>query len=122
LKNHYRLYCKTLKDVIREAKKQHYNRQVLNSSNKIRTIWDITKSVTGKLTKVDTIQELKVNGKVIRDRQDIADSVNSFFLSVVENNINNNFKINNKPLEYLRQAFNHPFRSIKYYAVTSSEI
>jgi hypothetical protein len=122
LKNHYRLYCKTLKDVIREAKKQHYNRQILNSSNKIRTVWDITKSVTGKLTKVDTIQELKVNGKVISDRQDIADSLNSFFLSVVENNINNNFKINNKPLDYLRQAFKHPFPSIKYYAVTSSEI
>jgi hypothetical protein len=43
---------------------------------------------------------------------------------VVENtrNINNNFKINNKPLDYLQQAFNHPFPSIKYYAVTSSEI
>jgi hypothetical protein len=50
---------------------------------------------------VDTIQELKVNVKVISDRQDIADSLNSFFLSVVENNINNNFKINNKPLDYL---------------------
>ena len=119
LKNRYRLYCKILKDVIREAKKQHYNRQVLNSSNKIRTMWDITKSVTGKSTKIDTIQELKVNGNVISSSQDIADSLNNFFLSVVENNT---FKINNSPLDYLRQAFHHPFPSIKYHAVTSSEI
>jgi hypothetical protein len=55
LKIHYRQYCEILKDVIREAKKQYYNRQVLNSSNKIKTVWDITESVTGKLTKVDTI-------------------------------------------------------------------
>jgi hypothetical protein len=52
-KRHNRLYCKILKDVIREAKRQHCNRQVLNSSNKIRTIWHITKSVTGKLAEVD---------------------------------------------------------------------
>jgi adenylyl- and sulfurtransferase ThiI len=101
LKTHYRWYCKILKDVIREAKKQYYNRQVLNSSNKIKTVWDITKSVTGKLTKVDTIQKLKVNGEVMSKRQDIADSVNSFFLSVAENNTNKNFKTNCKPLDYL---------------------
>jgi hypothetical protein len=45
------------------------------------------KLVTGKLTKVDTIQELKVEGEVISNRQDIADSLNSLFLSVAENNI-----------------------------------
>jgi hypothetical protein len=51
LKVHYRWYCKTLKDVIREAKKQYYNKQVLNFGNKIKTVWNITRSVTGKLTK-----------------------------------------------------------------------
>jgi hypothetical protein len=73
------LYCKILKNVIREAKKKHYSKQILNSSNKKRTVWDITKFLTGKLTKVDTIQELKFNGEVISNRQDIADSLNSFF-------------------------------------------
>jgi hypothetical protein len=36
--------------------------------------------------------------------------------------MNKNFKVNNKPLDYLQQAFNHPFSSIKYNAVTSTEI
>jgi hypothetical protein len=49
---------------------------------------------------MDTIQELKVNGEVISNRQDIADSINSFFLSVAENNANKNFKTNSKPLDY----------------------
>jgi hypothetical protein len=72
-----------LKNVIREAKKKHYSKQILNSSNKTRTVWDITKFLTGKLPKVDTIQELKFNGEVISNRPDIADSLNCFFLSVV---------------------------------------
>jgi hypothetical protein len=58
LKNHFILYCKILKDIVREAKRQHYNRQVSNSSNKTRTTWDIVRSVTGKLTNDKTIQEL----------------------------------------------------------------
>jgi hypothetical protein len=83
-------HTKILKDVIREAKRQHYNRQVSNSSNETRTTWDIVRSVTGKLINDKTIQELEVNRKVIRNRQNIAVFVNNFFLSMVDDNINNN--------------------------------
>jgi hypothetical protein len=41
---------------------------------------------------------------------------------VAENNTNKNFKTNCKPLDYLWQAFNHPFPSIQYHAVMTSEI
>jgi hypothetical protein len=100
-KNYYRHYCKILKNVTREAKKKHYNRQVLKSSNKIRTVWNIIKLVTGKLTKVNPIQELKIKGEVISNRQAIADSLNSFFVSVAENNLSKYIKTDNKPLDYL---------------------
>jgi hypothetical protein len=43
LKNYFRLYYKILKDVIREAKRQHYNRHASNSSNETRTTRDIVK-------------------------------------------------------------------------------
>jgi hypothetical protein len=113
------LYCKILKEVIRDTKRQYYNRQILNSNNKIRTVWVITKSVTGKLTNEETIQEIKVNGEVISNRQNIADFLNNFFSSVVDN-INNNPMDNSKPSD-LQQAFNHPFPNIKYHAVTTFE-
>jgi len=51
MKNYYKLYCRILKYVIREAKYQYYNKQILHSNNELKTIWDITKSVTGKSTK-----------------------------------------------------------------------
>ena len=70
LKNHYRQYCKTLKDVIKEAKNSIIINKS-NSSNKIKTIWDITKSVTGRSTKIDTIQELNIKGNVISNSQGI---------------------------------------------------
>jgi hypothetical protein len=41
-KNYYRQYCKILTSFIREAKKMYYSRQELKSSNKIRTMWNIT--------------------------------------------------------------------------------
>jgi Notch-like protein len=54
--------------------------------------------------------------------QNIADFLNKFFLYIVDNNIKNNSITSNKPLHYLRQAFNNLFRSIKYHVVTTSEI
>jgi len=47
LKNHYKLYCKILSNVIREAKKCHCNKQIENLKNKMKTIWDITRTLTG---------------------------------------------------------------------------
>jgi hypothetical protein len=37
--------------VIKEAKILHYNKQILTSRNKIRTIWNIVKSEKGKKIK-----------------------------------------------------------------------
>lgn len=54
----------------------------------MRTIWNITKSVTGKFAKVNSVQELNVDGQITKNRQYIADFLNSFFISVAENNIN----------------------------------
>jgi hypothetical protein len=76
-----------------------------------RTIWNITKSVAGKFPKVKLDQELKVDGQIIKNRQNIAEFLNGFFTSVVENNISKNLKTN-KPLDYLRQASDHPFPGI----------
>jgi hypothetical protein len=41
---------------------------------------------------------------------------------VVDNIINNNPMANNKPSDYLQQAFNHPFPNIKYHTVMTFEL
>jgi hypothetical protein len=56
---------------LKKQKKQYYNKQILNSNNKIKTIWNITKLVTGKSTVNDDIRELQINGNMINNTQGI---------------------------------------------------
>jgi capsular polysaccharide biosynthesis protein len=46
LKKYYKQYCKILANVIKEAKKYTYNNQINNSTNKIKTTWNIIKTET----------------------------------------------------------------------------
>jgi hypothetical protein len=42
------MYCKILSKVIKEAKRNNYNSQILESNNKIKTTWEIVKVESGK--------------------------------------------------------------------------
>jgi hypothetical protein len=47
------MYCKILSKVIKEAKRNNYNSQIIESNNKIKTAREIVKVESGK----DTINE-----------------------------------------------------------------
>ena len=49
LKNYYKQYCRTLASVIKEAKRCMYNNQIINSTNKTKTTWNIIKTETNRL-------------------------------------------------------------------------
>jgi hypothetical protein len=89
MKNYYKLCCRILKYVIREAKYQYYNKQIFHSNNKMKTIWDITKSRTGKSTKNYTMFELYSNGNENNSSKDITDSFSLYLIPIMENNFNN---------------------------------
>ena len=65
LKEDYKLYCKLLSKVIKEAKILQYMKQILTSYNKTRTTWNIVKSKIGKRRGSEEISLLCVNGKLI---------------------------------------------------------
>jgi hypothetical protein len=46
---YYKQYCKILARVITEVKRSKYNNQIINSTNKIKTTWNIIKSETNRL-------------------------------------------------------------------------
>jgi len=54
LKNYYKQYCKILTDIIRVAKRSVYHNQIINSNNKMKTKWNIIKSVSGRQTEHET--------------------------------------------------------------------
>jgi hypothetical protein len=51
LKSYYKTYCRILSGVIKTAKKLHYNKLIINSNNKAKTIWDIVRTETTKKKK-----------------------------------------------------------------------
>jgi hypothetical protein len=55
LKNYYKLYCKILSNVIQEAKKYYFSKQIETSNNKMKTTWDITRLLTGIKTKNEDV-------------------------------------------------------------------
>ena len=78
LKNYYKLYCKILSNIIREAKKHYYSKQIENSKNKMKTIWDITGTLTGTKTKNEDIHQLNINGNINYNLQTIPDFFNNY--------------------------------------------
>ena len=73
LRNYYKKYCKILSKVIKEAKKLKYDNKIQNSKNKNKTIWDIVKLETNKGPNNEKICTLKVDGKWIREKQEIVE-------------------------------------------------
>jgi hypothetical protein len=53
MKIHYRKYCRILTQIIKEAKRMHYNKQLLESDNKVKVVWKIVKKETVKVSKED---------------------------------------------------------------------
>ena len=81
LKRYYKIYCRFLSEVIKMAKKLHYDKLITNSNNKVKTIWDIVKTETSIKNK-DGVSALNIDGKTIKDHQNIANIFNTYFLNL----------------------------------------
>jgi len=62
LKQYYKLYCKTLVKVIKEAKRMTLGERILKSNNKSKTTWDIINELLGKQHTTHDIQKLTTDG------------------------------------------------------------
>jgi hypothetical protein len=58
-----------LSNVIKEAKKYYFSKWTENSKNKVKIIWDITKSLTGMKTKNEDVHQLNINGNINNNLQ-----------------------------------------------------
>ena len=115
------MYFKILSNVIREAKEHYYSKQIENSENKMKTTWDITKTLTGTKTKNEDIHQLNINSNVKYNRQTIPDFFNNYFLSITGKN-HSAFNKNNNFVDYLHLTCNKPFPNTKYQYASMKEI
>jgi hypothetical protein len=84
MKIHYRKYCNKLTQVIKKAKCMHYNRQILESKNKVKAVWKIVKKETGKYFTEEVTPSVKINGNAIQNPKLLANSFNAYFLTITE--------------------------------------
>ena len=121
LKNRYKLYCRILSNVIREAKKCYFSKQVETSKNKMKTIWDITRLLTGIRTKNDDIHQLNTHNNTNNDSQTMPDFLNKYFLSITGKNHNVSDK-NDNSADYLNLTCNEPYPDMKYQYTSTVEV
>jgi tRNA uridine 5-carbamoylmethylation protein Kti12 len=75
-------YCKIVRNVVKEAKKQHYSRRIGKSNTKIKTTMNNIKKETGKVHSVEQVPTLLVNDEKLKDPTYVANAFNSFFTTV----------------------------------------
>jgi hypothetical protein len=125
IKNFYKTYCKLLSRSIIETKRSYYDKQISNSNNKIKSMWNIVKAITGRKSDYDVIPILSSHDKSSISPKIISDSFNKYYLSVADNIINKTFNNYNSTdrstnhIEYLSDIYKTTFPTIKYnYAST----
>ena len=126
-KIHYRRYCKVLRDVIKLAKWKYYNNLLTNSTSKTKTTWNIINENINKRHRRHDISSININGVFTQNNQVIADTFNSYFLSVAQHimaNSKNSNSVGNhhNPLNYLRSTLTQPFPPNKPKFVSPKEI
>jgi hypothetical protein len=109
-----------LSNIKKEAKKLYCSKQIENSKNKMKNIWDITRTLTGIKTRNEDIHQLNINGNVNYNLQTISNFFNNYFLSITGKNPSA-FKKDNNSVHYQRLTGNKPFPNIKYRCTSMKE-
>jgi hypothetical protein len=112
MKIHYRKYCKILTQVIKEAEHMHYNRQILESNNKVKAVWKIVKKETGKYSTEDVTPSIKINDNAIKNPKVLANSFNTYFLTIIERMNNDTTTLTTEDTtKYLTEAILPKYKS-----------
>jgi conjugal transfer/entry exclusion protein len=99
----------------------YYNNQIKNSANKIKSIWDIVKTNSGKAqASVKTFDFNSENGSK-KDVKKIANTFNKFFLSVAEN-LNNVQPRIDEALKLLHETYKGSITEMKIIPVMEAEV
>jgi hypothetical protein len=121
LRSHYKTYSKILSDVIRTAKKMHYNNLLSRSHNKVKTVWNFVKAEINKRNR-NNIPPLNTEGSPANDYQQLACVFNEYFINVTNPTQTGNLKDDSSAAENLNTVYNRPLWQIDLTPVTAQEI
>jgi len=79
------MYCRILKEVIKEAKKQFYDSLIVKSDNKTKTVWNTIQSGTGRMHPIAQVPSTLVNMGKLKDKNAVENAFNNFFKQLQKN-------------------------------------
>ena len=85
---YYKKYCKILMFTIQLSKKKHFDNLIINSTNKTKITWNTVKTLTNMRNNHEKIDSMKINSKLIKDPDVIAQSFNQLFSTIAHSTIN----------------------------------
>jgi len=71
-------------EVIKTAKKLYFDKLIKHSTNKTKTLWKLVKPEINKQKSPDNFPPC-LEGKLIKDHQELANIFNEFFVNVTAN-------------------------------------
>jgi hypothetical protein len=125
---YYKKYCRILREFIKAAKRNYYNKLIVNSNNKSKAIWNIVKNETGIRNSTYDPPTLIKDGEEIENSQNIANTFNLYFNTMMDNRLNNSYTTSGSTLNkdkffhYLSSVSIGSIGNLKYKPVTSKEM
>ena len=114
-------------EVIKLAKRKHYNNLLTNSVNRIKTTWNIVNENINNRHEKQDILSINVKGVVIQNNQSIANIFNSYYSSVAKQITKDIFNSNiigsiQNPVTYLQDILQLPPPLCEFQCVSTKEI
>ena len=78
----FKIYKKYLEKILIVAKKQYYDSQLEINKHNLKQTWKIMKEIIGVPNKFSISQTFASNGRQLSDKEEIADSLNDYFVNV----------------------------------------
>jgi hypothetical protein len=97
---YYKKYCIILRDVIKAAKRNYYNKLIVNSNNTSKAIWNIVNNETGIRNSTYDPPPLIKDGEKIENSQNRANAFNLYFNTMMDNRLNNSYTTSGYTLNY----------------------
>ena len=104
----FRRYKNIYNSVLRASKKLYYKDQLKNNCKNPRKIWELIKEVSTGKKSTSSIEKLQVDGKIVEDKQEIAEHFNKFFAKVGKEISDSVTPIDKSPAEYISVKPNTP--------------
>ena len=83
--NHFLFEMNSNNNLNKNLKQKYFSKKIASEKGNLKETWKTLNLLLNKRTKTTNVESLNVNGEVITQNSDIANSMNEFFCSVGRN-------------------------------------